>query len=253
MTDPIIQLRNVSQRFGDKIILDDVDLDVYPDQAVGVIGPSGTGKSTILRIVAGLQAPDSGTVMIHGHQRQRAIEQGEKSLGVGLVFQQSALFDSLTVDENIGFSLYRDPSVKSSQVRALVEETLELVGLPGIGDRFPAELSGGMRKRVSLARAIIAHPSQVKEHRNILLYDEPTAGLDPVASTRVETLIKDLLVKEKACCCHLIVTHQFSTIDLTTDRIIFLYQGKIQWDGSTEAAYKSDHPLLKQFFSKKTF
>jgi len=249
MTEPIIQLRHVSQRFGSKVILDDVDLEIFPDQAVGVIGPSGTGKSTILRIVAGLQAPDSGDVIIHDHQRQRAIEQGEKSLGVGLVFQQSALFDSLTVEENIGFALYRDPTLNKREVHQLVEDTLALVGLPGIGDRFPAELSGGMRKRVSLARAIIAHPDQAKEYKNILLYDEPTAGLDPVASTRVETLIRDLLVKEKACCCHLIVTHQFSTIEHTTDRIIFLYDGKIQWDGTTQAAYKSDHPLLKQFFS----
>ena len=106
-----------------------------------------------------------------------------------------------------------------------------------------------MLKRVSLARAIIAHPDQVSEYTNILLYDEPTAGLDPVASTRVETLIRDLLVTEQACCCHLIVTHQFSTIDNTTDRIIFLYDGKIQWDGPTQEAQKSDHPLLKQFFS----
>ena len=249
MSEPIIQLRNVSQRFGSKVILDAVDLDIFPNQAVGVIGPSGTGKSTILRIVAGLQAPNSGEVIVHGHQRQRAIEQGEKSLGVGLVFQQSALFDSLTVDENIGFALYRDSNLDNDQIRQLVEHTLELVGLPGIGDRFPAELSGGMLKRVSLARAIIAHPDQVKDFTNILLYDEPTAGLDPVASTRVETLIRDLLVKEQACCCHLIVTHQFSTIDNTTDRIIFLYEGKIQWDGPTQEAYQSDHPLLKQFFS----
>ncbi|AIE75453.1 MULTISPECIES: ABC transporter ATP-binding protein [unclassified Synechocystis] len=246
---PIIEFRGVSQRFGSKVILDNVDLKIYPGEAVGVIGPSGTGKSTILRIVSGLLTPNSGEVIVHGHRRQRSIEEGEKALGVGLVFQQSALFDSLTVAENIGFTLYRDSGLRPREIRAIVEDNLELVGLPGIGDRFPAELSGGMRKRVSLARAIVINPEQHQRYKNILLYDEPTAGLDPVASTRIESLIRHLLSQDHVCCCYLIVTHQFSTIERTTDRIIFLYEGKIQWDGSTADAYKSDHPLLKQFFS----
>ncbi len=249
MTEPIIEFRGVSQRFGSTTILDNVDLKIYPGEAVGVIGPSGTGKSTILRIISGLLTPDSGQVIVHGRPRHRSIEEGEKSSGVGLVFQQSALFDSLTVAENIGFCLYRDSGLRPREIQEIVEENLELVGLPGIGDRFPSELSGGMRKRVSLARAIIINPEEAHKYKNILLYDEPTAGLDPVASTRIESLIRHLLSQDHVCCCYLIVTHQFSTIERTTDRIIFLYGGKIQWDGLTKDAYESDHPLLKQFFS----
>ncbi|BFM39867.1 ATP-binding cassette domain-containing protein [Synechocystis sp. LKSZ1] len=252
MPEPVVELQGVCQRFGSKVILDNVDLKIYPGEAVGVIGPSGTGKSTILRIIAGLQQPDAGAVFVQGQWRRRTIEQGESALGVGLVFQQSALFDSLTVDENVGFALYRHSRLSPVLIRQLVEEKLALVGLPGIGDRLPAELSGGMRKRVSLARAILAHPEETQGQGRILLYDEPTAGLDPIASTRVERLIHHLLVQDQACCAYLIVTHQFSTIENTTQRIIFLYDGKIQWDGPTEAAYQSDHPLLKQFFTGST-
>ncbi len=251
MVEPIVELRGVSKAFGSKVILNEVDLNIYPGDALGVIGPSGTGKSTILRAIAGLMELDAGEVYVNGQKRIGTIEQGEDPLNVGLVFQQSALFDSLTVEENVGFALYRSSKLPPEQIRELVEEKLTLVGLGGIGDRYPAELSGGMRKRVSLARAILAEPqeSNSEGESNILLYDEPTAGLDPVASTRIENVISNLLKIDQACRAYLIVTHQDSTIRNTTDRIIFLYDGKIHWDGTTEDAYVSDHPLLKQFFT----
>lgn len=249
MVEPLVELKGVSKSFGSKVILDGVDLLIYPGEAVGIIGPSGTGKSTILRIIAGLLDPDAGEVYIHGQQRHGTVEEGEDPMGVGMVFQQSALFDSLTVDENVGFALYRHSQLPRPKIRELVEHNLELVGLPGIGDRYPAELSGGMRKRVSFARAIIIDPQQSSDSHNILLYDEPTAGLDPVASTRVEDLIRNLSTLEGACSAYAIVTHQDSTIRRTADRILFLYQGKIHWDGSVKEAYTSDHPMLRQFFS----
>ena len=249
MVDPIVELRGVSKSFGSKKILDNVDLNIYPGDALGVIGPSGCGKSTFLRIISGLLKPDSGEVYIQGKKRQGSIEEGEPSLGVGMVFQQSALFDSLTVEENVGFALYRYSKLSPKKIRKLVDRKLEIVGLPGTGDLYPAELSGGMRKKVSLARAIITDPNNPDNSPSMLLYDEPTAGLDPIASTRVENLIHDLLFKQGLCQAYAIVSHQASTIRLTTERIIFSYQGKIQWDGTREEAYNSSHPLLKQFFS----
>jgi phospholipid/cholesterol/gamma-HCH transport system ATP-binding protein len=249
MTEPLIELKGVSKAFGSKVILDQVDLQVFAGDALGVIGPSGTGKSTILRIIAGLLAPDTGEVYIYGEKRQRTIEEGEDPLGVGLVFQQSALFDSLTVGENVGFTLYRYSRLPKAKIRELVAEKLALVGMAGSEALYPAEISGGMRKRVSLARAIITDPQIMADRQNILLYDEPTAGLDPVASTRIQTVIRELLTVQQACSTYLIVTHVHSTIEQTTNRIIFLYQGKIHWQGETEAAYKSEIPLLKQFFT----
>ncbi len=249
MVEPIVELKEVSKSFGSKKILDNINLKIYPGDALGIIGPSGCGKSTILRIIAGLLNPDAGKVYIQGRQRQGTIEEGEASLGVAMVFQQSALFDSLTVDENIGFALYRYSKLPPKKIRELVDRNLEIVGLPGSGNLYPAQLSGGMRKKVSLARAIITDPNSPNHDTSIILYDEPTAGLDPVASTRIENLIHDLLKVQGLCRAYAIVTHQDSTIRRTTERIIFIYQGKIQWDGTREEAYISTHPLLQQFFT----
>ncbi|MDV3002111.1 MAG: putative ribonucleotide transport ATP-binding protein mkl [Chroococcopsis gigantea SAG 12.99] len=249
MAQVIAELRGVTKAFGSRVILDNVDVKIHEGDALGVIGPSGTGKSTILRLISGLLAPDSGEVYVHGQKRERLLEEGEDPLGVGLVFQQSALFDSLSVGENVGFALYRRSRLQRAEIDELVKEKLELVGIPHAYDLYPSEISGGMKKRVSLARAIISDPSVSKDKQNILLYDEPTAGLDPVASTRIQTVIMELLKVKGACSGHLMVTHVHSTIQNTTDRIIFLYDGKIQWEGLTEDAYKSEIPVLKQFFS----
>ena len=249
MVEPLVELKGVSKAFGSKKVLDNVNLKIYPGDALGVIGPSGCGKSTVLRVIAGLLKPDSGEVYINGQKREGTVDEGYDSLGVGMVFQQSALFDSLTVDENVGFALYRYSKLPPKKIRELVDHKLEIVGLPGTGDLYPAELSGGMRRKVSLARAIVIDPSNTNNDLCMILYDEPTAGLDPIASTRIENLIHDLLFKQGACKAYAIVTHQASTIRLTTERIIFSYQGKIQWDGTRDEAYNSTHPLLKQFFT----
>jgi phospholipid/cholesterol/gamma-HCH transport system ATP-binding protein len=169
-----------------------------------------------------------------------------------MVFQQAALFDSLTVEENVGFLLYQHSKLPRKRIRELVDRSLEMVGLPGIGNRYPSELSGGMRKRVSFARAIMANPDNAKDNPQVLLYDEPTAGLDPIASTVIEDLVRQLQFADEGCGSYVMVTHQDSTIRRTTDRVVFLYRGKIQWQGKVNEIDTTDNPLVRQFFSAST-
>jgi phospholipid/cholesterol/gamma-HCH transport system ATP-binding protein len=247
--EPLIELRGVCKSFGDKVILDCFDLTIYHGEALVIIGPSGTGKSTVLRVIAGLLPVDSGEIYVKGKLRRGLIEDEEDSIRIALVFQQAALFDSLTVEENVGFFLYQHSKLPPSKIRELVEEKLGMVGLQGIGARYPAELSGGMRKRVSFARAIVSNPENPQDNPEVILYDEPTAGLDPIASTVIEDLVRHLQRIPGGCPTYVMVTHQGSTIRRTADRIVFLYEGKIQWQGSVEESHTTDNPLVRQFFS----
>jgi phospholipid/cholesterol/gamma-HCH transport system ATP-binding protein len=165
-----------------------------------------------------------------------------------MVFQQAALFDSLTVAENVGFFLYQNSRLPRRRIRELVDHKLELVGLTGIGDRYPAELSGGMRKRVSFARAILDDPDNEADDPQILLYDEPTAGLDPVASTVIEDLIVELQ-HTSGCDTYAIVTHQHSTIHRTGERLVLLYAGQVQWQGTLADLDSTEDPYVRQFLS----
>lgn len=248
MGTPLIELKGISKRFGANTVLDDLDLTVYEGEGLAIIGPSGTGKSTILRIIAGLLLPDAGEVYVQGKKRKGLIEESADPIGIGMVFQQAALFDSLTVDENVGFLLYEHSNLPRRRIRELVNHSLEMVGLGDIGDRFPAELSGGMRKRVSFARAIISNPEEA-DTPEVLLYDEPTAGLDPIASTVLEDLIRDIQCNAEGCGTYAIVTHQDSTIRRTADRVVFLHKGKVQWDGPVRDIDDTDDPFMRQFFS----
>ncbi|MDJ0633865.1 MAG: ATP-binding cassette domain-containing protein [Xenococcaceae cyanobacterium MO_188.B29] len=250
--EPIIELKGVSKSFGKNVILDRVDLTIYPGEALVIIGPSGTGKSTILRIIAGLLPADEGEIYIKGHKRKGLIEDGEDLLGISMVFQQAALFDSLTVEENVGFSLYQHSHLSSHKIHEIVEEKLEMVGLKDTGSLYPSELSGGMRKRVSFARAVMSNPEEPQNNPEVILYDEPTAGLDPIASTVIEDLVRQLQCTDRGCGTYVMVSHQNSTIRRTADRVIFLYGGKIQWSGSIEEIDTTDNPLVRQFFSAST-
>ena len=180
------------------------------------------------------------------------IEDGDDPLGISMVFQQAALFDSLTVEENVGFSLYQHSHLSSHKIRKIVEEKLEMVGLRDTGSLYPSELSGGMRKRVSFARAVMSNPEDQKHNPEVILYDEPTAGLDPIASTVIEDLVRQLQCNDRGCGTYVMVSHQNSTIRRTADRVIFLYGGKIQWSGSIEEIDTTDNPLVRQFFSAST-
>jgi phospholipid/cholesterol/gamma-HCH transport system ATP-binding protein len=252
MREPIIQLRGICQKFGDNVILDGVDVDIYKGEGLGIIGPSGTGKSTILRIIAGLLTPDSGSVYILGQKRLGSIEDAQDPLYIGMVFQQAALFDSLTVEENVGFRMIQQSKLSRKKIRNLVEDKLSLVGMKGVADRYPDQLSGGMKKRVSFARAIMSNPERPEDNPEVLLYDEPTAGLDPIASTVIEDLVRNLQTVQGGCETHVMVTHQDSTIRRTTDRIIFLHKGKVQWNGRTADIDTTQDPVVRQFFSAST-
>jgi phospholipid/cholesterol/gamma-HCH transport system ATP-binding protein len=248
MTTPLVELKGIFKRFGDSVILDGVDLKIYPGDSLTILGPSGTGKSSLLRIMAGLLAPDAGEIYLNGALSQTAIDDPNRTLRMSMVFQQAALFDSLNVAENVGFYLYQHSKLPRRRIRELVEEKLELVGLPGIAKLYPSELSGGMRKRVSFARAILDDPEDAADDPQILLYDEPTAGLDPIASTVIEDLIVRLQ-KTSGCETYAIVSHQHSTIRRTGQRLILLYQGKVQWQGSVDDLDNADNAYLQQFLS----
>ncbi|GMH11402.1 hypothetical protein Nepgr_013243 [Nepenthes gracilis] len=256
-SDVLIECRNVYKSFGKKHILKGVSFKIRHGEAVGIIGTSGTGKSTILKIIAGLLAPDKGDVYIRGRKRHGLISDEEISgLRIGLVFQSAALFDSLTVRENVGFLLYENSSMGEEQIAELVTETLAAVGLKGVEDRLPSELSGGMKKRVALARSIIFDNTKETVEPEVILYDEPTAGLDPIASTVVEDLIRsvhfkgeDELRKPGKIASYVVVTHQHSTIRRAVDRLIFLHEGKIVWEGLTHEFITSTNPIVQQFAS----
>ncbi|MFZ4729059.1 MAG: ABC transporter ATP-binding protein [Pseudanabaena sp.] len=250
---PLLELRDVHKSFGSNAVLNGVDLTVHSGEAIAIIGPSGTGKSTILRIICGLLAPEQGELYINGNlvSSEEDIQEGGYGVNIGMVFQNAALFDSLTVAENVGFSLFEHSRLSRREIYRLVEHKLALVGLENISDRYPSQLSGGMRKRVSFARAIMDDPTAKTQTKKVLLYDEPTAGLDPVASTIIEDLMRSLR-EQQVCDSYIVVTHQDSTIRRTADRLIVLYRGLVRYAGNVSTIDTADNPYVRQFFSGST-
>lgn len=224
-----IEVKNLVKIFDDKRIIDNISFTVNDSETLAIVGFSGSGKSTVLKLICGLLAPDSGEINT---------SEGD----VAMVFQYSALFDSLNVADNISFALRERKDLrknfKEENLKDIVRQKLELVGLKGIENKFPSELSGGMQKRVSFARAIVTEP-------NTILYDEPTAGLDPISSTLIEDYIVRL--KEETKAASIVVTHQMSTITRTADKVIMLYDGKIVFSGTPEEMLRQDNDYTKQF------
>jgi phospholipid/cholesterol/gamma-HCH transport system ATP-binding protein len=235
----------LSMRWGGKPVLDQVNLTVQPGERLVVVGPSGAGKSTILRLLAGLQLPTAGSLRLHGVPQTYLRLDQRQPPDVRLVFQNPALLSSLTVRENVGFLLYLHSRLGDAEIRQRVDRALEAVGLAGVGDLFPGQLSGGMQKRVSFARALIDDPAKQDHEVPLLLFDEPTAGLDPVACTRIEDLI--VRTTELAGGSSVVVSHVMSTIERSGERLLLLYEGQFRWQGSVQDFHQSDNPYVVQF------
>lgn len=240
-TSPI-QIRDLHKTFGSQVVLNGVTLEVEEKETLAVMGRSGTGKSVLLKIVIGLQCPDSGTVSIQGEDMARAglekLNQIRKR--IGFLFQQAALYDSLTLEENVMFPIGRHSDAKPDDQRRRARELLSSVGIREGLDKLPSEISGGMQKRVGLARALALEPE-------ILLFDEPTAGLDPITAAEIGHLIIDL--KKQRGLTAVVVTHDIRGARAFADRMVLLHEGKIVADGTFSELESSKEPFVKQFFA----
>jgi phospholipid/cholesterol/gamma-HCH transport system ATP-binding protein len=242
-----IQLRNLHKSFGRKIILNGLDLDVHDKESFVVIGPSGVGKSVLLKCMLGLLPIDKGSIVVDGEETSTL--SGKKLNAFlkkfAIVFQGGALFDSMKIWENVAFGLMQGQGMAAAEAKKLALEKLELVGMNAmVGEQRPNELSGGMQKRVAIARAIIMEPQ-------ILLFDEPTAGLDPITANLINQLIRR---------CHdelnittFTITHDMSTVHTVADKVGMLNDGKIIWQGTLKEIAKSDNHFVQQFIHQQRF
>lgn len=240
-SQPKIRLRGLHKSFGDKVVLDGVDLDIAAGESLVVLGGSGTGKSVLLKHMIGLLQPDRGQVIVDGIDlaslKGSALTDFRRRYGMS--FQEGALFDSMSVGDNIAFPLRRSRPKKSrEEVAARVAECLSLVGLEGVADKMPAQLSGGMRRRVGFARAIAISPQ-------ILLFDEPTSGLDPVLTAVIDELI--VALRENLKSTTITITHDLRSAFRIADRVAMLYEGKIIAIGDVEEFRSSADPRVRQF------
>ena len=232
-----IQIKNLSMNWGGDNILNKISFKLNEGEKLAIVGPSGSGKSTILKLLAGLILPTSGELKIFGEIQDYLRLDQKNPPDVRLVFQNPALLGSLTVKENVGFILERNKKFSKSFIHKIVKESLEEVGLFNVEEKLPNELSGGMQKRVSFARALITDQTLNAQSKPLLLFDEPTAGLDPIASSRIEDLINK--TNHKASGSSIVVSHVLSTIERTSDKVLMLYGGKFRWAGSIDEFKKS--------------
>ena len=236
----MIEIKNLHKKFGKNLVLRGVNLTIPGGDTVVVIGRSGCGKSVLIKHIIGLIKPDAGQVFVDGEDVTSL--NGDDLYRVrkkfGMLFQGSALFDSLTVEENVGLALKEHAKITPGKIKEIVEEKLRLVGLSGVGLLKPAELSGGMKKRVGLARAIAMDPE-------FILYDEPTTGLDPIMADAINDLIIEL--REKLKITSIAVTHDMVSAYKIADRIAMLYEGEIIFSGTPEETKNTDNPVVRQF------
>jgi phospholipid/cholesterol/gamma-HCH transport system ATP-binding protein len=241
--EPVIVVDNLVKRFDGNTVLDGISFTIYQGETVSILGRSGTGKSVLLKTIIALLDPDSGLVTVRGKNLHELDEQGRLHArrDLGYVFQGAALFDSLNILENVGFTLYQR-RMPEAEIRRTVIDRLEAVGLSDVIDKFPSELSGGMQKRVGLARAIIGSPS-------IILYDEPTTGLDPLTTDVINQII--LKLRARAGVTSLVVTHDMRSALTISDRLIMLDQGRVVIIGTPAEIQASDNAWVQRFLGHR--
>jgi phospholipid/cholesterol/gamma-HCH transport system ATP-binding protein len=240
MEEPYIRIRGLTQSFGGHEVLRGVDMDVFHGETLVILGSSGGGKSVLLKHLPGLLRPTAGSVKVDGVEIS---DLEERALGpirrqMGFMFQGGALFDSFTVAENVAFPLRESGLRDEAEITARVAEALDIVRLPGEEDKLPSDLSGGMRKRVALARAVVGRPACV-------LYDEPHAGLDPVTADSIDHLIKSL--QKNQGMTNVVITHDLQSVFRIADRVVFIDNGKVHWSGTPEELHESTNPQLRAF------
>src|ERR1035437_7417842 len=238
--EPFIRIRDLHQRFGDQIILRGVNLDIFCGETLALLGGSGGGKSVLIKHIPGLLTPWQGQVFVDGVEIS---QMGERQLGpvrqkIGMMFQGGALFDSLRVSENVAFPLIESGKTDEAEIKRLVTDAIEIVRLTGQEEKYPAELSGGMRKRVALAGAVVVRPACV-------LYDEPHAGLDPGTADTIPHLTKDL--QRHYGITNVVITHELRSVFRIADRIVFLEDGQVYWVGTPDELQATSDPLLRAF------
>lgn len=236
----VVSLQGVHKAFNGQTVLGGIDLTFKHGETTVVIGRSGSGKSVLLKHIIGILQPDAGQVQVFGHDLAGLNRHRLEILRMqfGMVFQGSALFDSLDVNDNVGFLLYEHSRLRDRQIRQIVRDRLAMVGLEGAEDKMPEELSGGMKKRVALARAIVGDP-------HVILYDEPTTGLDPVAADTINGLI--IKTQQKLRATSIVVTHDMASANKVADRIIMLHDGQIIIDDTPEGIARSDDLRVQSF------
>lgn len=238
--EPLIEFRGVQKRFGPKVIYEDATLSIYPGETITILGGSGTGKSVLIKMLIGLLRADAGSIRAFGHEVTKLDERGLLAVRtrIAMLFQSGALFDSLTVEQNIKYPLREHHWGTDAEMNDRVTEVLEMVGMPGTHKLKPAELSGGMRKRVGLARAIAIKPE-------VILYDEPTTGLDPVNVRRINGLI--LSLQAKLGVTSIVVTHDMDSCFTVSDRIAMLYDKRIAFVGTADETQHCAIPYVREF------
>ncbi|MDG1358695.1 MAG: ABC transporter ATP-binding protein [Akkermansiaceae bacterium] len=239
---PLIQVRNLHQNFDSHRVLQGVDVDIYPNETVCLLGKSGGGKTVLIKHMIGLMQPSQGSIKIGGVDISNM---GERELApirkkIGMMFQNGALFDSLNVAQNIAFPLREEGIKDVDELNQRVSEVLEIVNLSGQEEKMPSDLSGGMQKRVALARAIVVQPE-------CICYDEPHAGLDPITAEKIDNLIKQL--QQERGITNIVITHELRSVFRIADRIIFMKNGKAYWQGSPDEMKASSDPTLSNFIA----